>query len=188
MTTRPITLFEKGHEITFSYEDLEKHHGFGARGGISMAMKVLEKALPLLSDDGYVERRELSFNTCFGGPGFIDAIEMMTRAVREDRYNLDPSFGEPHVDKGLRGKFYFEVSYRGRTVKLILRDGILPHEFFELLAKDKAALTNDDVLRAEELKLDLAIRLNALDGRWVYRTLEEDEEDTRNAGERCVMC
>lgn len=188
MTQRPVILFEKGHEISYHYEELEKYHGFGARGGIAMAMKLMEKALPLLSDDGYVERRELSFVTAFGGPGFMDAVEMMTRAVQKDRYHLDEALKDAFADRGLRGKFYFEMTYRGRTVKLILRDGILPHEFFELLAKDKAEITNDDVLRAEELKLDLAVRLMELDGRWVFRTLEEDAEDCKNAGDRCVMC
>ena len=100
---------------------------------------------------------------------------MMTRAVSEDRFNLDPDLNKPHADKGYRGKFYFEVSYQGRTVSLILRDGILPHEFFELIGKDET--NNDEKLRIAELKQDLSDRLMATDGRYLYRTLEEDARD-----------
>lgn len=175
MTNNAITLYDKGRRLTYSFVDLEKYHGFNAPAGIATAMKVMEKALPLLSSDGYIERRELRFETCFAGPGVKDAIEMMTRAVSDNRYIIDDALNEPHKGKGYRGKFFFRIFYRDKQVELILRDGILPFEFFELIAKSE--VSNDEKLRIAELKTDLSNRLQSLDGRYVYRTLEENAAD-----------
>lgn len=177
MTLSTITLFEEGHPLSYTFDDLQKLHGFNAPAGIAMAIKVMEKVLPLLSEDGYVERRELSFETCFKGIGFKDSIEMMTRAVSEGRYTIDEELKKPHAHKGFRGGYVYRVSYRGKTVEVILRDGLMWHEFFRLLAEEEKS--NDDLLRIAELKSNMTAGLLALDGRWVYRTLEEDLAETR---------
>ncbi|PLW76620.1 hypothetical protein [Cohaesibacter celericrescens] len=172
MSNHSITLFEQGREISYNFEDLEKYHGIFAPGGIAQAIKVMQKAIPLLSDDGYIERRELKFTTSFPGGGFRDAIEMMTRAVSEDRYHLDPELNASLRDKGNRSKFLFHISYRDKTVKLILRAGHVRDEFFELVGLETKS--NDQTMRIAELKLEMTQRLLKVDGRFVYATLEEE--------------
>jgi hypothetical protein len=41
----------------------------------------MERGLPLLAPDGLVERREVSIETSFGGPGARDAFEMVLRTA-----------------------------------------------------------------------------------------------------------
>ena len=57
----PLEVVERGHVLSFSIEDLMRFHGGGSPGGVAHAYKVLERALPLLSPDGVVERREIRF-------------------------------------------------------------------------------------------------------------------------------
>jgi hypothetical protein len=85
-----IELVDQGRPLAFSFEDILRYHGGGSPGGVAHAFKVLERALPLLDTDAPCERREIVVETAFGGPGARDAFEMVTRAVTEDRFRIDP--------------------------------------------------------------------------------------------------
>jgi hypothetical protein len=53
--------------------------------------------------------------TAFGGPGARDGAELVTRAVSDGRYVVDPALARPH--RGLaRERFVFELAYRGAAV------------------------------------------------------------------------
>ena len=86
-----IEVVDRGERIRFSVADVMKYHGPGSPGGVAHAFKVLERALPLLDPDGPCERRQIVVETAFGGPGARDAFEMVTRAVTDDRYRVDPA-------------------------------------------------------------------------------------------------
>ncbi len=172
MVMPAIQLFENGRPLSYSFADLEKFHGFNAPGGIAQAIKVMEKALPILAPDGYVERREIKIDTSFTGPGVRDSFEMMCRAVSEDRYHIDPALGEPWAEEGHRGIFFFRLTYRGRVAEVVIRPGHLRDEFFDLVGKSDKS--NDEVMRIAELKTEMANRLMQVDGRYVYATVEED--------------
>ena len=43
-----LTVLDGGRELSFSFTDLLRHHGGGSPGGVAMAFKVLQRALPLL--------------------------------------------------------------------------------------------------------------------------------------------
>ena len=86
-----LNLLDAGAAASFGFEDMLRYHGPGSPGGVAHAYKVLERALPLLAPDGPPERREIVVRTAFGGPGARDGFELVTRAVTEGRYTLDPS-------------------------------------------------------------------------------------------------
>jgi hypothetical protein len=56
---------------------------------------------------GAVERREITLDTAFRGPGGRDAFEMVTRGVTEDRYVIDPMLERPHRGRTLE-RYVFE--------------------------------------------------------------------------------
>jgi hypothetical protein len=85
-----IVVEDQGVSIAFSFEDMMRYHGPGSPGGVAHAFKVLERAMPLLEPDGTPQRREITVRTAFGGPGARDGFELVTRAVTEDRYVIDP--------------------------------------------------------------------------------------------------
>lgn len=165
MTETKIEVLEDGKPLTYGFTDIMHYHGYGFPGGVAHAFKVMERAFPLLSADGPPERREISIRTAFRGPGGRDAFEMVTRALTEGRYSVDPSLDRPERGDILT-RYVFELSYRGRTVTLQLRDGHVREEFITLGR-------NTDRTPAEEkrlawLKQEMADRLLALPPEAVY--------------------
>lgn len=135
-----------------------RYHGGGSPGGVAQAFKVLERALPLLSPDEPPQRREISIRTPFTGPGFRDAIEMVTRAVTGDRFVIDKDLAQPDLGRS-REQFVFHVSYRNRTVVLAIREGLVRDDFIDLLRNP--ARTPEQDAHFETLKRDFADRLMA---------------------------
>jgi hypothetical protein len=153
-----IELAERGRPIAFTFEEVLKYHGGGSPGGVAIAWKALERALPLLAADVPCERRELSIETAFGGPGARDAFELLTRAVTGERFRLDSALARPELGRA-RERFVFRLGYRGRGVTLVLRDGLVTDEFIDLARTDDRDAAAER--RLDALKRDLAERVMA---------------------------
>jgi hypothetical protein len=156
--TSTIAVTDHGVPIGFSFEELMKYHGPGSPGGVAHAFKVLERALPLLEPGGPPERREITIHTAFGGPGARDAFELVTRAVTEDRYVVDPALARPDRGPALE-RFVFRLGYRGRTVTLVVREGFVTDEFIALARKEPRSA--EDERRLDVLKREMADRVMA---------------------------
>jgi hypothetical protein len=153
-----ISLSEGGALIEISFADLMRFHGPGSPGGVAIAFKVLERALPLLAEGGPCERREIVIATAFGGPGARDAFEMATRAVSDGRYTVDPALRRPERGPALE-RFVFRLAHRDREVTLVLREGFVTDEFAALaFAGERSAA---EQARLEVLKRELAERVMA---------------------------
>jgi hypothetical protein len=126
-----IAVLDRGLAIAFSFDDLMRYHGPGSPGGVAHAFKVLERALPLLSPDGPPERRELTVRTAFAGPGARDGFELVTRAVTDGRYTVDPALARPERGTTLE-RFVFRLGYRERAVTLAVREGFVPDDLIAL--------------------------------------------------------
>lgn len=153
-----LSVNEDGRTLDFTFADLMNYHGGGSPGGVAQAFKVLELTLPLLSPDEPPERREISLRTPFGGPGFRDAVEMVTRAVTGGRFVEDPGLVEPELGRN-RDQFVFHVAYRDRSVTVRIRDGVTRDDFIELL--HTANRTSEQDAHFETLKREFADRLMA---------------------------
>ena len=129
------------------------------------AYKVLERALPRLDPSRPPERRAITIHTAFGGPGARDAFELVTRAVTEDRYVVDPSLARPELGRA-RERFVFRLGHRGRAVTLAVRDGIVTDEFIALVRKERRSPAEDAQL--EVLKRAMAGHVMALPAADVY--------------------
>ena len=126
-----FAVLDRGLAIAFSFDDLMRYHGPGSPGGVAHAFKVLERALPLLSPDGPPERRELTVRTAFAGPGARDGFELVTRAVTDGRYTVDPALARPERGTTLE-RFVFRLGYRERAVTLAVREGFVPDDLIAL--------------------------------------------------------
>jgi hypothetical protein len=160
-----IEVAERGRSMAFSYEDMLRYHGFGSPGGVAHALKVLERALPLLDPDSPCERREIVVATAFGGPGARDAFELVTRAVTGERFRVDPSLARPERGRTLE-RFVFRLGYRDRHATLVLREGFVTEEFIDLARTE--ARTPDQERRLDGLKGEMAARLLARPASEVY--------------------
>ena len=160
-----IETLENGHPIGFTFDDLIRYHGPGSPGGVAHGFKVMERAFPLLEPDGPPERREVVVRTAFGGPGARDAIEHVTRAVTDGRFEVDSALARPQLG-ATRQRFIFVLEYRGRKVTLVLREGYVTEEFIELVGKqDRNA---DEEAHLDILKLEMAERVMASAAADVY--------------------
>jgi len=160
-----LTVLDAGTAIAFAFEDLLRYHGPGSPGGVAHAFKVLERALPLLSPDGPPERRELTVRTAFGGPGARDGFELVTRALTDGRYVIDPALARPERGATLE-RFVFRLAFRGAWVTLAVRPGFVPDDLVALARLD--ARTPQEEERLSALKAEMADRVMARPADEVY--------------------
>jgi hypothetical protein len=160
-----LEVVDQGQRITFSLDDVMKYHGPGSPGGVAQGFKVLERALPLLDPHGPCERREIAVETAFEGPGARDAFEMITRAVTDGRFRIEPALARPQRGRALE-RFVFRLSYRERSVTLALREGFVTDEFIDLARTPER--TADQERRLDALKREMAERVMARPAHEVY--------------------
>jgi hypothetical protein len=160
-----LELADDGRPASFSFEDMLRYHGPGSPGGVAHAFKVLERALPLLAAGAPPERREIVVRTAFGGPGARDGFELVTRAVTEGRYTVDPALSRPERGRTLE-RFVFSLAYRERAVTLVAREGTVPDELIELARLENR--TAEQEIRLTAVKLEMADRVMASAAADVY--------------------
>ncbi len=171
MTPDLIAVLDHGREVSFSFDDMLNYHGGGSPGGVAHGFKVLERSLPLLDAPGRVERHEIRIETAFGGPGARDAFELVTRAVTEDRFILDPSLVAPQVGRA-RERFVFHLGYGHRAVMLTLRQGFVTDEFVDLARRERR--TSDEEHRLSAMKAEMAARVMSAAAADVYDVAKPD--------------
>jgi hypothetical protein len=154
--TQTIEVQELGRTIAYTFEDLLKYHGPGSPGGVAHAFKVMERAFAQLSPEDPPQRREVAVRTSFGGPGARDGFEAVTRAVTGERFTHDPALARPDRGRVLE-RFVFEVSYGGRSVTLLLREGFVTEEFIDLARKD--GRSDEEKAHLDVLKAEMAERV-----------------------------
>lgn len=154
-----LHVLDRGQALAFSFEDMLRYHGPGSPGGVAHAFKVMERAFGLLKPERPLERRELTVATAFGGPGARDGFELVTRAVTEDRYVLEPELARPERGVTLE-RFVFRVGYRERDVTLTVREGYVPDELIALARKERTTAEEQrlDVVKAEMAELVMSSR------------------------------
>ncbi|MEO8690605.1 MAG: hypothetical protein ABI611_20600 [Solirubrobacteraceae bacterium] len=135
-----------------------RYHGPGSPGGVAHAFKVLERATALLAPERPPERREIVVRTAFGGPGARDGFELVTRAVTEGRYTVDPALARPERGRTLE-RFVFRLAYRERVVTLVAREGSVPDELIELARMQNRSAEQDG--RLEAVKREMAAHVMA---------------------------
>jgi hypothetical protein len=155
-----LALLDGGRPVAFSYEDLLEHHGGNSPAGVAHAYKVFERALPLLAD-GPVERRELTVETAFGGPGARDGVECVTGAAPV----VDAALARPERGRALE-RFVFRVGHGGRAVTLAAREGFVPDELIDLARLE--ARTPEQEARLDAVKRETAERVMAAPAEDVY--------------------
>lgn len=160
-----LEVAEAGIVLRFTYDDLLRYHGPGFPGGVAHAFKVLERVLPTLSTDGPPERREIAIDTSFAGPGGRDGFELVTRAVTDGRYVVDPSLARPERGRTLE-RYVFRFRYRGITATAVIREGFVTDEFITLARTEVRSAEQES--RLTVLKQEMADRLLAKPAAEVY--------------------
>src|SRR5690554_7299451 len=98
------------------------------------------------------------YTTLFRSLGARDAFEMVTRSLSEQRYSVDAALERPERGETLM-RYVFVLSYRGKTVRLQIRDGLVRDEFIALGRKENRS--DAENTRLGYLKQEMAERLLA---------------------------
>jgi hypothetical protein len=153
------------------YEDAVKYHGRRYIAGVAVGFQCLNLAFAELSKDKPVERSKVRFFSGMRGLGVKDAVEMVARCVSGGRYIVDTGVVEGDSAPGTpgEGRFYFEVFYGTRMVRLRLKHGLVPDEFAPLCLKDEAkAIAQEELRRLQEIKENVAAYVIGHDPREIF--------------------
>lgn len=165
----PVVVRDQGTVLRFGFDDLLRYHGPRFPGGVAHGFTAMERALPLLAADGIPERREIALTTAFPGPGARDGVELVTRAVTEGRYTVDPALAASERGPTLE-RYVFCFSHGERSVTVAIRDGFVTDEFIALSRAPDRTATQDAHLSV--LKQEMADRLLAVPADQVYDVLD----------------
>lgn len=129
-----IIIKDQETPIEISFAEVEKYHGQGAIAGAAIAFKVLHAAMAQLFPGGGAKREEVSITSGHPGPGFRDAFELVTRAVTRGAYTVDRTRPKGRLNPYSDLSYSFDVEVSdGRRAEVVLKEGILPRRFFDLM-------------------------------------------------------
>ncbi len=161
-----ILVQELGQLLEFSYTDMLCYAGPFSRAGVASALKLLQRAFGALSPNHPPQRRTIVVRAAFDEPGIRDGIEAVTRAVTDGRYTVDPGLVRPQLGRMLQG-FVFQATVNGRNATLLMRQGFITNEFFELAAKTERDQAEEAHLDA--LNVQMAAQILAASAEDVYQ-------------------
>lgn len=176
VTLARLVVLDDGREVSYSFEEMLAYHGGESPGGVAHAFKVLERALPLLGQGGRLERRAIVVETAFGGPGARDAFELVTRAVSEGRFILDPTLTRPWHGRA-RERFVFRLRYGDLSVTVMLRPGFVSEEFIDLTRQKGRTAAEEQRLAA--MKAEMARSVMAASADDVYEVASAESSSER---------
>lgn len=150
-------LAEEG-PLPIGFDAVRAYHGHGALAMLALTFQGLRGALARLApEDDPVPRKELTVVSGHPGPGVRDAFEFVTRAVTRNCYTVDLTLPEARYSKNADKSYSFHLRHGARKVQAVLRPGVLPPEFFDLLGAQDA----DAQRRHAELRRQIAARVVA---------------------------
>ncbi|WP_251880979.1 hypothetical protein [Achromobacter sp. Marseille-Q4954] len=169
-----LTVMAEEGPLPICFDAVQAYHGHGALAMLALTFQGLRGALSRLEQDGVpVPRKELSVISGHPGPGVRDAFEFVTRAVTRGCYEVDLTLPEARYSRGADKSYSFHLRRGARSVQGVLRPGVLPPEFFDLLGNPAP-----DAQRVHaELRRDIAARVIAAEPATLFdfRAMESQE-------------
>lgn len=157
-----ILVLDTGTLLEIGFEDCIKYHGRSSIGGLALGFRLLQLAFADLATGTHPDRKMIAVTTSFGGPGFRDAIEMVTRAVTRGVYIVDAARATETAPESPAGQLWFEVRIGDGAACYEVAKGAVGEEFVRLGKKSRAGtLTTEEAPLWTEQKEGLAKALMA---------------------------
>ncbi len=165
MIQEKVIVKDRNDIIEITYDDILKYHGREMIGGAALAFKIMVMTFPIICNE-VPQRGKFSFYTGIGknGRGIIDAAEMVMRVKTHGQLRTDLEYSDDKLGQIAPGggRYYFEIGYEDKLIKLYLKEGIIPEEFIrysKLSHKCKAEnvpMTAEDQEKLLSLRIELA--------------------------------
>lgn len=126
-----IDILDDGHPVRLDYAGALRFHGGSSIWGVAAAFRAMQAAARYFSAQEIWDRRSLRITSAHPGPGVRDAVEYVTHCVSQGRYRLTDPQHEGRCGAGMQ--FHWWIDDGQCTVAVMLRDGFVPDEFFELV-------------------------------------------------------
>ncbi|WP_458407068.1 hypothetical protein [Anaerotignum sp.] len=177
-----ISIKENGHILSFTYEELLAHHGGTMPGGVALAFRMLQWVFDEVLQT-IPEKGNCAFYSGLGenGRGIIDTATKVLGVVENKTLRLDKAYSldktGPFAPGG--GRYYFECGYNDKLVKLAVKDGAIPEEFFrcsqEMHRKRNAGetITQAETDHLQQLRIDLSKAILAAESKDLFVLLEK---------------
>ena len=176
-----VSIKENDKILSFTYEELLAHHGGAMPGGVALAFRMLQwvfdDVLKVIPEKG---RCEFYSGLGENGKGIIDTVTKVLGVVENKSLRLDKTYSMdktgPFAPGG--GRYYFECGYSDKLVKLAVKDGAIPEEFFrcsqEMHRKRTAGevITQAETDHLQQLRIDLSKAILAADSSDLFVLLE----------------
>lgn len=161
MIQEKVVVKDKDDIIEITYDDILKYHGREMIGGAALAFKIMLMTFPKLCDE-IPQRGNFSFYSGIGcnGRGIIDAAEMVMRVKTNNQIRLDLEYSEDKMGQVAPGggRYYFEIGYNDKLIKLYLREGIIPAEFINYSKLSHKCKAENIAMRVEDQEKLLSLR------------------------------
>ncbi|CAM3759898.1 hypothetical protein [Kerstersia gyiorum] len=119
--------------INIPFDAVAAYHGHGALAMLAVTYMGMHGALARLPGD-LPRRNELSVLSGHPGPGVRDAFEFITRAATRGCYQVDTALPWARYSQDGSRSYSFVLTCREQSVRAVLRAGVLPPAFFQLLS------------------------------------------------------
>ena len=182
MIQEKVLVRDRDDIVEITYDDILKYHGREMIGGAALAFKIMLMTFPKLSDE-IPQRGKFNFYSGIGknGRGIIDASEFVMRVKTYDSIELDSDYSNDKMGQVAPGggRYYFEIGYEDKLIKLYLKEGIIPIEFInysKLAHKCKAenvAMKVEDQEKLLSLRIELANSIMASKPEDLFVIIEE---------------
>ena len=161
MTIEKVIVKDNDDIVEITYDDILKYHGRQMIGGAALAFKIMLMTFPKLTDE-IPQRGYFSFYSGIGqnGRGIIDATEMVMRVRHYDKLRLDTEYSEDKLGQVAPGggRYYFEIGYEDKLIKLYLKEGIIPTEFINYSKLSHKCKAENIEMRLEDQQKLLSLR------------------------------
>lgn len=180
-----ITIKENGTCLTFSYEELLTHHGGAMPGGVALAFRMLQWIFDEVLHR-IPERGHCTFYSGLGenGRGIIDTVTLVLGVIEKESLHLEKTYSlhQPGPVAPGGGKYYFEFSDQNTQVRLAVKDGAIPEEFFrcsaEMHRKRSAGevISQAEIDHLQQLRNDLSKTILAANSSDLFVLLEKSQK------------
>lgn len=149
--------------VCIPYTGLRAFHIDGNWAMLAITFQGLKGALQHFSDKTTVNRHQLSVLSGHPGTGVRDAFEYVTRAVTRGVYGVDTSLPVARWNPNADFSYSFDISDGVQTLRCVLREQVLPSEFFTFFGQKVSGQASDEAQRQfDDLKLALELKALAM--------------------------
>jgi hypothetical protein len=165
-----VRVLDHGTLLQIGFDDCVRYHGRTSIGGVALGLRLVRLALADLAPGRVPERAEIAVRTAFPGPGFADAVEMITRAVSRGAYTVDEALASDDAPVAVVGRLWFEVAVAERRRAYVVPPGAMSDEFVRVgRAVEAGGADAATEQRWTELKERLAIDVLAAPDQALFR-------------------